>query len=172
MPIEGINTVLFDKFTAFASERVAARSGKSIARLTEGGAMHTITAADPRNDSIGKWRRRNDECTLNDQIRTLFRQAVADLFGGETRIPESVKKAMLLKDYGHGKPLSAHRIDVVRQAVERHFDAFPAAYVNIPDHWERETFQMPDDDELLLDWSRVGSDRLPVISHGLCDSSK
>lgn len=35
-------------------------------------------------------------------------------------------------------------------------------------HYQRETFPTPDGDEFWLDWSRVGSDRLVIISHGLC----
>ena len=128
MPIEGINTTLFDKFTAFASEKLAANNGKSIARLVEGGPLHTLTAADPTLDKVGKWRRNSREGGLNDQARTLFLQAVGDLFGGQEYIPESVTKVMKLDKFGHGKPLTARRIEYVRQAVERHFQAFPAAF--------------------------------------------
>ncbi len=32
--------------------------------------------------------------------RDLFKKAVVDMFGSEARIPESVKKTMLLCDYG------------------------------------------------------------------------
>ena len=44
-------------------------------------------------------------------------------------------------------------------------------HVGIPENWEREVFHTPDDDELLLDWACVGSDKLLIISHGLCGSS-
>ena len=37
-------------------------------------------------------------------------KAVADMFGGENHIPDSVKVAMKLEDYGKGKPLTARRI--------------------------------------------------------------
>lgn len=72
--------------------------------------------------------RGEDQRFSNDHTRLIFRQAVADLFGGEDRIPLAVKTAMRLKDYDHGKPLTARRIDAVRQAVERHFAAYPAAF--------------------------------------------
>lgn len=39
------------------------------------------------------------------------------MFGGEQNIPESVKEAMLLKDYDCGKPLTARRIIAVRDAI-------------------------------------------------------
>ena len=64
----------------------------------------------------------------NDRVRELFRQTVADMFGGVERIPESVLKAMKLEDYGKGKPLSARRINLVRAAVES-FSANAAPYV-------------------------------------------
>jgi hypothetical protein len=38
------------------------------------------------------------------------------MFGSESRIPENVRKAMLLEDYGQGKPLTARRIMAVKQA--------------------------------------------------------
>ncbi len=43
--------------------------------------------------------------------------------------------------------------------------------VAAPDNYEREEFRTPDDDILLLDWARVGSRRLLIISHGLCGHS-
>ena len=41
------------------------------------------------------------------------------MFGGESRIPESVKDAMLLKDYDKGKPLTARRIMAVKAAIDK-----------------------------------------------------
>lgn len=128
MPLDGINSAQFDKFAAFASEKVAGNGGETIARLGNTGAVRAITAADPERDSVHKIRRDADESASNDRTRTLFRKAVADLFGGEMLIPLDVQKAMILKDYGHGKPLTARRIDAVRQAVERHFADYPAAF--------------------------------------------
>ena len=40
------------------------------------------------------------------------------MFGGEAKIPESVKKAMLLGDYGDGRPLTARRIMAVKDAID------------------------------------------------------
>ena len=42
----------------------------------------------------------------------------------------------------------------------------------VPSTVEREVFATPDDDELLLDWWRVGSSRLVIVSHGLCGHSR
>ena len=38
--------------------------------------------------------------------------------GGKAKIPASVRKAMLLGDYGHGKPLTARRIIAVKKAID------------------------------------------------------
>ena len=60
-------------------------------------------------------------------------------------------------------PLCCSHVQTILPSYLRH--------VRLPEHWEREVFHTPDDDELLLDWARVGSDRLLIISHGLCGSS-
>lgn len=47
MALEGLNSSQFDRFTAFAREKVASHEESSIARLGEGAAVRSITAADP-----------------------------------------------------------------------------------------------------------------------------
>ena len=54
----------------------------------------------------------------NNEVRAMFMKSVADMFGGERNIPDSVREAMLLKDYGCGKPLTARRILAVKEAIE------------------------------------------------------
>ncbi len=56
---------------------------------------------------------------VNNEVRTLFRAAVARMFGGEEHIPASVKTAMKLGDYGKGRPLTARRILAVQSALEQ-----------------------------------------------------
>ena len=48
----------------------------------------------------------------NNATRTLFLDAVKEMFGGESKIPESVKKAMHMGNFDGkcGKPLTARRI--------------------------------------------------------------
>lgn len=46
------------------------------------------------------------------------------MFGGEAKIPKSVKKAMLLDDYGTGKPLTARRILAVKAAIKPFIEHF------------------------------------------------
>lgn len=80
---------------------------------------------------VFSWRGRSGtDAEKNNETRRLFREAVAAMFGGEERIPESVKKAMLLKDYGtaenpSGKPLTARRIMAVKVAVDEIFGRVP-----------------------------------------------
>lgn len=54
----------------------------------------------------------------NDATRTLFRDAVTNMFGGESKIPASVKKAMIMSDYNKGRPLTARRILAVKVAID------------------------------------------------------
>lgn len=60
----------------------------------------TLAITQSLTDEVHKWTRGMDEWTVNDRTRALFRKTVAEMFGGEGNIPDSVKDAMLLKDYG------------------------------------------------------------------------
>ena len=125
-----INTsVQFDSFVGFAQKAMADGSSKAVARAdavvqgTNGGyATRTITAAP---DKVFKLSRSITDKAKNDLARTLFQKSVAEMFGGEGNIPESVKEAMLLKDYGAGKPLTARRIMAVKHAIELVMDPVP-----------------------------------------------
>lgn len=111
----------FKAFTDFALERVNANDGKAIASAKIDaplGGRKMLAVKHTTADSVHNWTRGFDQWTVNDRTRNLFRQTVAGMFGGESRIPESVKKAMLLDDYGKGKPLTARRITEVKNAIE------------------------------------------------------
>jgi len=56
---------------------------------------------------------------VNNEVRELFKQAIADMFGGPDNIPDSVKDAMKMADFGKGKPLTARRILAVKTAVDQ-----------------------------------------------------
>ena len=71
-----------------------------------------------KTDDVHKWLRTGGECDVNDRTRAIFRAAVVNMFGGENRVPESVKKAMLMEDYDKGKPLTARRIMAVKEAID------------------------------------------------------
>ena len=115
----------FNRFVSFAQEKVQAGKGTAIATKGEveagaGGALaeREIRATD-KTDFVGMSFLRTDGTKrANDEVRELFRKSVADMFGGENNIPDSVKDAMLLKDYGSGKPLTARRILEVKNAIE------------------------------------------------------
>ena len=124
----------YNKFVQFAQQQDDAVNSKAIARVSgEAGALdgRAITAAT--GDKVAPWTRRSrGNKDANNTARDLFRQSIIDMFGGEERIPESVKNAMLMKDYGRpgspsGKPLTARRIMAVKAAVDVFLDRVPPA---------------------------------------------
>ena len=75
--------------------------------------------ASTGHDFIGNVGRFGSAVDKNDQVRTLFRTMVKDMFGGdEKNVPDVVKEAMKLDDYGKGKPLTARRIRAVFSAID------------------------------------------------------
>ena len=113
------------RFVAFAQQQKDATTSTAIARVSgEADALgsRAITAAD--DDTVGPLLKRlQDKKDANNAARDLFRQSIVAMFGGEDKIPDSVKEAMLLKDYGTegrplGKPLTARRIMAVKAAVD------------------------------------------------------
>ena len=122
--INGYNSS-FQNFVDFAQRRVDVADESSIARVTsttvtlDGDQTHTIKASS--TDKLGFFAaifRSSADRADNDAARAAFRQAVADMFGGESKIPPSVKDAMKLGDFGHGRPLTARRILAVRNAID------------------------------------------------------
>ncbi len=112
----------FEKFVQFAQQSMATGDTKAIARaggadVNSSLALRNITAST--TDKAFAFTRSRYDKAENEVARDLFRQSVIDMFGGESNIPKSVKKAMLLKDYGSGKPLTARRIIAVKQAIEQ-----------------------------------------------------
>ena len=121
LDINGYNAV-FKKFTDFAQAKVDAGQTKATAdaHLQQPllGGRRVLAVSEARNDAVHKWTRTNEQYIVNDRTRDLFRKAIVDMFGGESKIPESVKKAMLLSDYDAGKPLTARRILAVKAAID------------------------------------------------------
>ena len=115
-----INTTAIKQLNAFT--QFAADFGfksKSVAQLDEtaknDGAIRTIKAS--RTDSAYAFKRHTADKNANDAVRQLFKQTIVNLFGSENRIPADVKKKMELGDYNKGKPLTARRIAMVKDAV-------------------------------------------------------
>ena len=119
LDVNGYNSV-FRSFVGFAQEKVDANQAKAVAdahiNRLNGRNILAITRSD--TDEVHKWLRTNDEYIVNDRTRNLFRKAIIDMFGGESKIPASVKDAMLLSDYNAGKPLTARRILAVKAAID------------------------------------------------------
>lgn len=106
----------FQQFYNFAQ----ASSDNTIAKIgvaAEGATLGERSIVAKSGDYIGKFRFQASR-DVNDSVRALFKQTVVDMFGGEDNIPQSVKDAMLLKDYGKGKPLTARRIKTVATAIQ------------------------------------------------------
>ena len=119
--VNGYNET-FKAFADFAQAKISAGANKAIARVTVGeGPLAGRTIAAATTDSIRgffKWFRSADDRAANNTTRTLFKQAIIDMFGGELKIPASVKKAMIMGDYDCGKPLTARRIMAVKAAID------------------------------------------------------
>lgn len=128
----------FQNFVDFASQKVEAGKGQSIARLdgaTGNLGGHAITAA--KKDGVGglsAFFRSSAKKTLNNTTRESFKNAIIDLFGGASKVPDSVLDAMKLEDYGQGKPLTAHRIMVVKAAIDNVKTRFDTAFQTAKEH--------------------------------------
>ena len=125
MALEAIKSTQFDCFVDFATRDGVGE--KSVAALgakdSNGGYSITVTA----NDKVHKLFRGDTVRKDNDAVREEFKASVYAMFGGESKVPESVKKAMLMDDYGKGKPLTARRIMAVKNAVDAATAEFDAA---------------------------------------------
>ena len=124
-----INNATFNAFVDFAKAQEAAGKQRAVARLdtaaTGSLAGHTIKAASGDWVGIGVGRLRSQK-NANNIARDLFKTAVADIFGGEDHIPDSVKDAMKMHDFGKGKPLTARRILAVKAAIDQAATQFNA----------------------------------------------
>lgn len=117
-----INNADFKLFTGFAATaKMSARARLDSTVVVLNGAEKTIKELkrSGSSDFIGNIARDFKCRVANDNVRQLFRDTVAKMFGGENHIPESVLTAMKLEDYGKGKPLTARRIVAVKNAIER-----------------------------------------------------
>ena len=119
----------FKQFVQFARQQANPATSEAIARVTgteDALAGRSISASNTDHvRGVFNWSGRSDtDAARNNETRALFRKAVADIFGGEGKIPKTVRDAMRLKDYGTperplGKPLTARRIMAVNKAILR-----------------------------------------------------
>ena len=116
----------FDLFVEFARQQMKAGHTRAVARAgaaTGATLDERAISAAASGDRAFAVVRSGVSKTANDVVRDLFRKSVAEIFGGERKIPDSAKRAMLLKDYGSGKPLTARRILAVQEAIAEAADA-------------------------------------------------
>lgn len=111
-----INANTYETLKAFGDFAIKFGSdSKAVARTGIGESGLAVNRT--LDDKAYAFSRAANQKLLNNDTRAEFRNAIASLFGGEERIPRNVKKAMILGDYGKGKPLTARRIAEVAVAV-------------------------------------------------------
>ena len=99
MPLS-IDNAQFDQFVRFAQQQMQAGNAKAVARADAGATGLAVRDIRPATgDRAFAFVRHNADKTANNAVRKLFRQAISDMFGGESRIPAPVQKAMLMADY-------------------------------------------------------------------------
>ena len=119
LDINGYNDT-FKAFVDFAQAKKAANDKTAVARgsLGEDGVLAGREIKAASTDWVHKRSRTDADEAANDRTRAIFKNAIIDMFGGEAKIPAKVKKAMLMSDYGKGKPLTARRILAVKAAID------------------------------------------------------
>lgn len=132
-----INNADFRMFTDFAVSAKSTARAQLDTKVELNGSSRTIKTAGGL-DFIGNLVRTKTQRAANDNVRTLFRDTIAKMFGGENHIPDNVRDAMKLEDYGRGKPLTARRIMAVKTAIEsaaghamKNTEAIDSVYENI-----------------------------------------
>lgn len=119
-------TIQFNRFLEFAQRSMGTGNEKAVARTGDmvagaGGALTVRSIKAATTDKAFALFRSGEDKADNNATRELFKKVIADLFGGESLIPESVRDAMLMKDYGAGKPLTARRIMAVKTAIDAYY---------------------------------------------------
>ena len=120
MAVGEISNAQFFTFVDFATSHLVGSGSKAVAKVDDTViGLGSRSIAVESGDKVGSLFRKGAIKTQNDEVRKLFRDSVAEMFGGEDRIPASVKSAMRLSDYGKGKPLTIRRIMAVNAEVSR-----------------------------------------------------
>ena len=111
----------FNQFVNWAQNK-ADENATAFAQNTIGQKASDFTVSEHAGDKIGVagwWKRTAMMKRENNTTRDIFRNAVIDMFGGLSKIPQAVRKAMELDNFnGGGKPLSARRILAVKTAID------------------------------------------------------
>ena len=119
-----LNNAQFRKFVSFADE---ADSYNAIAQIGEvkghnasGVLQNRKIEAKSQLDWVGNVLRFSKSRTTNNAVRELFLNTVLKMCNVSSveQLPESVQSALVLDDYGKGKPLTARRILAVTDALK------------------------------------------------------
>jgi len=120
-------------FTKFANVRINAEDKNAVACITQdGGNVQEIS-----KNSLDKpyaffplvLIRTNKQ--MNNETRALFKNTIANLFGGEDKIPQSVKDDMHFGTFdGKGHPLTAKRINIVKNSILKAIKENPYAGIS------------------------------------------
>ena len=112
----------FNQFVNWAQSKTD-ENATALAQNAIGQKGPALTVSEHAGDKIGVagWFKRTSAMQReNNTTRAIFKNAVIDMFGGLSKIPESVRKAMELDNFnGGGKPLSARRIMLVKTEIGR-----------------------------------------------------
>jgi len=107
-------------FTKFANVRINAEDKNAVACITQdGGNVQEISknSLDKPYAFFPLVRSRTNK-QMNNETRALFKNTIANLFGGEDKIPQSVKDDMHFGTFdGKGHPLTAKRINIVKNSI-------------------------------------------------------
>lgn len=117
--VTGTSSLQYQQFVNFANAD-GVRGGTILAtEKAQDGKLSIVPKT--KGDFFGNIWRNKDTRDANDAIREAFKQSIMNLFGvtSEAQLPDSVKNAMRLNDYGKGKPLTARRILSVKTAVDK-----------------------------------------------------
>ena len=110
----------FQQFVEFANTSKTDNIAR--ATLTSEGKPHSITGTS--ESFFRKLFRTSDSKVANNYTRTIFKESIANMFGGENYIPDSVKEAMHMDAFDKGKPLTARRILAVKAAIDQVAEQF------------------------------------------------
>lgn len=119
-----ISETVYNQLAAFAKFSSASyTAADDVAMQGVDGNLHieSNVADSPNTIHHWSWKRSATNVASNNQIRSLFKNTVENLFGGPNNVPESVKAVMKMRDYdGKGHPLTARRINAVVGAIVKH----------------------------------------------------
>ena len=112
----------FNTFVQFAEHRNGAGLKGAVADAVldfDRRNISAVTVGSASKTSAGWLTRTGNDKIANDRTREIFKAAIAKMFGGESKIPPAVVKAMEMENYGQGKPLTARRILLVKAAIDK-----------------------------------------------------